>query len=135
MKLSQYTKQQDSSYRAAVRWWRAGARKGYQAPTGTIVHTEGETSQAVRRQGPLEGCWLRAALSAEHKDNLDRQAARLADYCTVRGSQVAQVVKEIASGANDSRPKLLALLKDTSVTREGAAPGAEDVVRSLAAHH
>jgi predicted site-specific integrase-resolvase len=27
------------------------------------------------------------------------------------------VVKEIASGANDSRPKLLALLKDTAVTR------------------
>jgi predicted site-specific integrase-resolvase len=30
---------------------------------------------------------------------------------------VAQVVKEIASGVTDSRPKLLALLKDMSVTR------------------
>ena len=30
---------------------------------------------------------------------------------------MAQVVKEIASGVNDSRPKLLALLKDTRVTR------------------
>jgi predicted site-specific integrase-resolvase len=27
------------------------------------------------------------------------------------------VVKEIASGVNDSRPKLLSLLKDTSITR------------------
>jgi len=34
-----------------------------------------------------------------------------------KGYQVAQVVKEIASGVNDSRPKLLALLTDTSVTR------------------
>jgi putative resolvase len=31
--------------------------------------------------------------------------------------QVAQVVKEIASGVNDSRPKLLALLKEPRVTR------------------
>jgi predicted site-specific integrase-resolvase len=35
----------------------------------------------------------------------------------VRGYQVAQVVKEIASGVNDSRPKLLALLKDQQATR------------------
>lgn len=54
---------------------------------------------------------------ASHKDNLERQVARLSDYCAAKGYQVAQVVKEIASGVNDSRPKLLALLKDTSITR------------------
>jgi predicted site-specific integrase-resolvase len=43
--------------------------------------------------------------------------ARLADSCAARGYQVAQVVTEIASGVNDRRPKLLALLKDPSVTR------------------
>lgn len=30
---------------------------------------------------------------------------------------MAIVVKEIASGVNDSRPKLLSILKDTSITR------------------
>jgi putative resolvase len=55
--------------------------------------------------------------SAEHKENLERQAERLLHYCTVRGYQVAQVVKEIAPGVNDSRPKLLALLKDLQATR------------------
>jgi predicted site-specific integrase-resolvase len=30
---------------------------------------------------------------------------------------VTQVVKEVASGVHDSRPKLLALLKEPSVTR------------------
>jgi putative resolvase len=30
----------------------------------------------------------------------------------VRGYQVAQIVKEIASGVSESRPNLLALLKD-----------------------
>lgn len=37
-------------------------------------------------------------------------------YCTTRGYHVAQVVKEIASGVNDSRPKLLSLLRDSSIT-------------------
>ena len=34
-----------------------------------------------------------------------------------RGYQVTQVIKEIASGVNDSRPKLLGLLKDQQATR------------------
>lgn len=55
--------------------------------------------------------------SSEHREHLERQAERLSQYCTVRGYQVALVVKEIASGVTDSRPKLLNLLKDTSMTR------------------
>jgi predicted site-specific integrase-resolvase len=55
--------------------------------------------------------------SAEHRANLERQVERLSHYCEVNGYQVAQIVKEIASGVNDSRPKLLSLLKDTGVTR------------------
>jgi putative resolvase len=113
MKLSQYAKQQGISYRTALRWFRAGTIKGYQAPTGTIIVTEGEGTPT-----PPEKVAIYARVSSpEHRENLERQAARLADYCTARGYQVAQVVKEIASGVNDSRPKLLAMLKDTSVTR------------------
>ena len=52
-----------------------------------------------------------------HREPLERQAARLADDCAAKGYQVAQVVKEIASGVNEGRPKLLALLKEPSVTR------------------
>ncbi len=40
MKLSQYAKQQGNSYRTALRWWRAGLIKGYQAPTETITVAE-----------------------------------------------------------------------------------------------
>lgn len=50
--------------------------------------------------------------SSEQRKNLERQAERLVHYCTSRGYQVHQVVKEIGSGANDRRPKLLAVLKD-----------------------
>jgi putative resolvase len=114
MKLSQYAKQQGISYRTALRWFRAGAIKGYQAPTGTIVVTEGEPSPATR---PEKVAIYARVSSAEDKENLERQAARLTGYCAARGYQVAQVVKEIASGANDNRPKLLTLLKDTATTR------------------
>jgi predicted site-specific integrase-resolvase len=53
--------------------------------------------------------------SAENKGTLDRQAERLAAYWAARGYQVAKVVKEIGSGINDARPKLLARLADQSI--------------------
>jgi predicted site-specific integrase-resolvase len=53
--------------------------------------------------------------SAEHRANLDRQAERLVAYASARGYQVSQVVKEIGSGVNESRPKFLALLADPTI--------------------
>jgi putative resolvase len=112
MKLSQYAKQQGISYRTALRWWRAGQIKGYQAPTGTIIVTAGEKPASTEKVA----IYARVS-SAEHKENLERQAERLMQYCTVRGYQITQVVKEIGSSVNESRPKFLSLLKDTSITR------------------
>jgi putative resolvase len=113
MKLSQYARQQGISYSTALRWWHQGVIRGYQAPSGTII-VETESRQVERHERVV--IYARVS-SAEHKENLERQAERLVQYCTVRGYQVAQVVKEIASGVNDSRPKLLALLKDRQATR------------------
>lgn len=113
MKLSQYARQQGISYSTALRWWHQGVIRGYQAPSGTII-VETEGRQVERRERVV--IYARVS-SAEHKENLERQAERLVQYCMVRGYQVAQVVKEIAPGVNDSRPKLLALLKDRQATR------------------
>jgi len=112
MKLSEYAKQQGISYRTAFRWWQAGTIKGYQAPSGTIIVTDGEKALSV----PEKVAIYARVSSQEHKENLERQAERLKDYCAAKGYQVSSVIKEIASGVNDSRPKLLALLRDTSVT-------------------
>src|SRR5258708_12928462 len=111
MKLSEYDKQQGISYRTALRWFRDGSIQGYQAPSGTILVTEREPMQSVQKVA----IYVRVS-SLEHRANLERQAERLTQYCTARGYQVSQVVKEIASGVNESRPKLLSLLKDTSIT-------------------
>src|SRR5437763_9774777 len=113
MKLSQYAKQQGISYSTALRWWHQGVIRGYQAPSGTII-VETESQQA---RAPERVVIYARVSSTEHKENLERQVERLVQYCSVRGYQVAQVVKEIASGVNDSRPKLLALLKDHQTTR------------------
>jgi putative resolvase len=112
MKLSEYAKRQGISYRTAFRWWKAGQIPGYQAPSGTIIVQEPRAETMPSRRIAI---YARVA-SHEHQSNLDQQAERLLSYCAAKGYQVSKVVKEIASGVNDSRPKLLALLEDQAIT-------------------
>jgi predicted site-specific integrase-resolvase len=113
MKLSVYARQQGISYSTALRWWKAGAIRGYQAPSGTII-----VAAETQPQSQEERVVIYARVSSpEHRENLERQVERLIHYCIVRGYQVKQVIKEIGSGVNDSRPKLLALLKDQQARR------------------
>lgn len=112
MKLSEYAKQQGISYRTAFRWWQAGQIPGYQAATGTIIVQDPKAAPTAPRRIAI---YARVS-SHEHQANLDRQADRLVSYCAAKGYQVSKVVKEIASGVNDSRPKLLALLEDQAIT-------------------
>jgi predicted site-specific integrase-resolvase len=81
----------------------------------TIILTEGQ--QAPAASAPSHLAIDARVSSAERKDNLDRQAERLAASCAARGSQVAQMVNvnEVGSGINDGRPHLLALLADQSI--------------------
>jgi predicted site-specific integrase-resolvase len=53
--------------------------------------------------------------SAENTSTLDSQAERLSASCVARGYHGAKVVKEVGSGINDARPKLLALLEEQSI--------------------
>src|SRR5712691_8376730 len=112
MKLKEYARQQGVSYRTAWRWWKAGKLPGRQMDTGTIlIETE-----LARASTPSQRVAIYARVSsAENKGNLASQAERLAAYCAARGYQVAKVVKEVGSGVNDGRPKLLALLDDQSI--------------------
>jgi len=50
--------------------------------------------------------------SSENKANLESQAQRLSDYSIAKGYQIHKVLKEIGSGINDSRSKLLWLMDD-----------------------
>jgi putative resolvase len=114
MKLSQYAKQQGISYSTALRWWHQGVIRGYQAPSGTIiVEPLGKQTAAAEERVAI---YARVS-EASHRENLERQAERLTQYCTIRGYRVVKLVKEVGSGVNDSRPKLLSLLRDPLITR------------------
>lgn len=109
MKLNDFAKQTGIHYRTAYRWFKAGKIKGYQVDTGTIIVTEMDVIEP-------KGVAIYARVSSsENKSNLDSQASRLTSYCAAKGYQVVRVVKEIGSGVNDQRPKLISLLNDETI--------------------
>jgi putative resolvase len=112
MKLSEYAKKYGITYRTAFRWWQQGQIKGFQKPSGTIIVTEGEEDVPVAKKVVAPVVIYARVSSPKQKESLDRQVARLEDYCAARGYQVGRIVKEIGSGVNDSRRKFLSLLSD-----------------------
>jgi putative resolvase len=65
---------------------------------------------------PPDGCVLYARVSsADQRDDLDRQAGRLAEWATENGHRPTEVVKEVGSGLNGSRRRLLKVLQDRTV--------------------
>jgi predicted site-specific integrase-resolvase len=116
MKLSDYARKMGISYYTARRWFHAGQISGYQAPSGTIIITEGSATQAQPVVNlPQQVAVYGRVSAAENKANLESQLQRLLDYCAARGYQVTHIVKEVGSGVNDSRPKLLKLLTNPAV--------------------
>jgi len=111
MKLSDYAKVKGVRYETAWRWYCDGQIKGRRFGRTIIIEEEIETQVVTSQKVAV---YARVS-SAENKSHLDSQAERLSVYCTAKGYQVAKVVKEIGSGVNDSRPKLLAMLADQSI--------------------
>ena len=116
MKLSEYAKKYGITYRTAFRWWQHGQIKGFQKPSGTIIVTEGEEEVPVAKKVVVPVVIYARVSSPTQKESLERQVARLEDYCAAKGYQVARIVKEIGSGVNDSRRKFLSFLSDAKVT-------------------
>jgi putative resolvase len=113
--LSVFARKLGISYHTAQRWFKAGKFPGYQADKGTIYVTD-PVVEAISKNLPQRVAIYTRVSAAENKDNLEGQAKRLADYCAAKGYRVASVVKEIGSGVNDTRLKLLKLLIDPTIT-------------------
>jgi len=111
MKLSAYAKKIGIAYVTAYRWYRSGKLKAYQTESGTIIVDDTVIEMATETKVAL---YARVS-SHDQKDDLVRQLDRLRNYATGRGYQVSQIVTEMASGLNDSRPKLTRLLLDTTI--------------------
>jgi predicted site-specific integrase-resolvase len=107
MKLSEWAKLQGITYKTAWNWFKAGTLpvKALKTATGTIL------VEPALLTSESKSAWVYARVSSpEKKGDLGRQAERCIAFCLANGWTVETVVKEIASGMNDNRPKLKKLL-------------------------
>jgi len=108
MKLSDWAKQQGIAYITAWRWFKQGKLpvSAYKTPTGMIL-VEPKLKNEIRNKST----WVYCRVSSyDKKADLDRQIERCVAFCAVNGWAVTKAVKEVASGMNDHRPKLIKLL-------------------------
>ena len=109
MKLSKYAEKIGVKRATATKWFHKGLIEGaYQLPTGTIVvpdeiFNEKETGETV--------IYARVSSPERRKTNLEYQAKRMSDFCISNGWKVDRIVKEVGSGLNDSRSKLMELFE------------------------
>jgi putative resolvase len=111
MKLSDWAKSQGISYKTAWRWFDEGKLPvpAEQMATGTIL---------VKIEEPQteKDCIVYARVSSnDQKSDLERQIARVVSAVTGQGFTVSKTVTEIGSGLNGHRPKLMRLLRDSSI--------------------
>lgn len=109
MKLKDWAESQGISYQVAWKWFRDKKLPvpAIQTPSGMIL---------VQLEKPVAPSQVRTYVYARvsgygKKADLDRQAERCVDFCRANGWAVEQVIKEVASGMNDKRPKLTKLLE------------------------
>ena len=107
MKLSVWAKNQGINYKTAHRWFQEGKLpcRAEQMPTGTIiVYEDTNTTKSINVV-----VYCRVS-SHDRKDCLEGQAERCTTYANSIGLSVDKIYKEVASGMNDKRAKLTAML-------------------------
>jgi len=113
MKLSEYARRNNITYRTAQNHWKNGLLNGKQLATGTIVIFE-DDKEVVKNKILQVATYARVS-STQNKDNLDKQQSRLIDYANAKGYKTLYNIKEIGSGLNDSRPQLIKLLRCSQI--------------------
>lgn len=109
MKLSEWAKSYGISYQTAHRWFKEGKLpcEAEQMPTGTIIIRSSDKKDIKNEKVVI---YSRVS-SYERKDCLDGQIERCSNYVYSLGLTVDKVYKEIASGMNDKRKKLIEMIE------------------------
>ncbi|MDO9713970.1 IS607 family transposase [Paracraurococcus lichenis] len=85
---------------------------------GAVLSPAGRWLVEVDEPEPVRQTVAYARVSShDHKADLDRQIARIAEWAAASNIKIDRYVREIGSGLNDKRRDLAALLADTSVER------------------
>ena len=115
MKLSKYAKIHGLTYRTAYNHFKAGLiENAYQLPSGTVIIKDDNCSTRKEEKELKVATYARVSTS-ENKSNMETQSNRVVSYANAKGYKISKIVKEIASGLNDKRPKLIDLLNDKTI--------------------
>lgn len=111
MKLSKYAEKIGVKRATATKWFHKGLIKGaYQLPTGTIIVPDKIFNEKENEVGETV-IYARVSSTERRKTDLEYQAKRMSDFCISNGWKIDRIVKEVGSGLNDSRPKLMELFE------------------------
>lgn len=112
MKLSDWATKNDICYQTAWNMYKQGLiPNAIKTSTGSIRVVE-----PVPVKPEFVVTYARVS-SSENRSNLDSQNERLREFCAAMGWEVDQSIKEIGSGLNDNRAKLVKLLADGRVSK------------------
>lgn len=110
MKLSKYAEKIGVKRATATKWFHKGLIKGaYQLPTGTIIVPDEIFDTEKKEEIGKTVIYARVSSPERRKTDLEYQAKRMSDFCISNGWKIDRIVKEVGSGLNDSRPKLMEL--------------------------
>lgn len=110
MKLSKYAEKIGVKRATATKWFHKGLIKGaYQLPTGTIIVPDEIFDTEKKEKIGKTVIYARISSPERRRTDLEYQAKRMSDFCISNGWKIDRIVKEVGSGLNDSRPKLMEL--------------------------
>ena len=110
-KLSEYAKENSVTYRTAWNRFNSGKIKGaFMDDTGHVLIP---LFPDLKKEEKRVALYARVS-NNDRKKELDYQLNRLREFSNSNGYVVVEEVKEIASGMNDSRPKLINLISKNS---------------------
>lgn len=113
MKLAEWARANGVRPQTAYRWFRHDTMPvpARRLPPGIVL------VDAPRSGSPVGRAVVYARVSTHDQcADLDRQVARLTEWATGQGVPVAEVVTEVGSAINGTRPKLKRLLADPQAT-------------------
>jgi len=109
IKLSEYAKNHSIIYKTAWKRYKENKIEGaFKDEFGCILIPVSNSYDYMKCV-----CYSRVS-SNSMKENLIRQQNRLEEFAAANSFDIIKSVKEIASGMNDNRPKLIKLLNDDS---------------------
>jgi len=110
MKLSKWAKKQDITYVTAYNWYKNGLIPNvYKSPSGSIF------VQDKQHKSTNNVIYCRVS-DHKSKSNLERQEERCLEFCRAKGIEVHKIYKEVASGMNDNRTRLIKMLNNKPTT-------------------